>query len=276
MTTGLSAIQGYNSNSKPGYASVGADWGVYDVDANQKCALGTEISREDGTKYRYCSFVGAVAQGLLVSHIVADVDNVAANIATTPASTYQQGGEQVGIYPGAAGSRYILITLASVIKDQFAGGYMSVTDSTGYGYIYRVKGNNATGTTVSGKVLVELYEMLQVATASTTYVAFVGSLYTDMKACSYATDCLPVGVTMANMTAGTYGWVITKGPACVLTDGTVTLGAVVQPSIVTAGAVMEAGVGTTTTAALTGNPFVGYVLSVGATTKYSTVMIQLG
>jgi len=278
MATALTAIQGYNSNSIPGIATVGNDVDIYEINTNQKYALGTQITREDGSKFRYGSFISAVTQGKVVSHIVADVDNPSTNaLVNAPSSTYQQGGEQVGIYPGSLGSRYVLYTLASVIKDQFAGGYLTVNLDTGVGYIYRIKGNTATGNPASGKVLIELYDKLQVALDATSDTGLLGSLYTDLFAATPGTDFVTVGVTVANMTAGTYGWICTHGICACLQDGTVASGDIIQLSVATAGAYQTLGVGTTTVAAAAGQNLLGYSVQVpaGGSAGYGAIYLQL-
>ena len=278
MATALSAIQGYNSNSIPGLATVGADVNVYDIDATQKWALGTQITREDGAKFRYSSFVGAVVQGKLVSHIVADVDNPSTDaLVTAPVSTYQQASEQVGLYPGAIGSRYVIYALASVIQDQFAGGYLTINADAGYGYIYRIKGNDATSAHYSGLVLIELYDKLQVALTAASDTSLTGSLYTDLKINSVATDYITVGVTMANMTAGTYGWICTSGICVCLQDGSVTNGDIIQASIATSGAYQAFGVGSTAVTSAAGQNILGYSVKVptSGSTGYGTIYLQL-
>lgn len=281
MATGLSAIQGYNSNSIPGLAMVGNDANVYDIDATQKWALGSQLTREDGAKFRYCSFIGAVTQGKLVAHIAADVDNASTNaLVVAPSSTYQQAIEQVGVYPGAIGSRFIVYTLASVIKDQFAGGYITTNLDTGVGYVYRIKGNTATGSggVGAGNMLIELYDKIQVALDATTDTGLIGSLYTDMKAATPATDFITMGVTMANMTAGTYGWICTHGPCACLQGSAATNGDIIQIDITTAGAFQSMGVGTTNSfSTAAGLNILGYLIqgATGGAAGYGLIWLQL-
>src|ERR1017187_1853769 len=108
MTTALSTNTPYNSNSIPGTMQVGGDCDIYEINASQKWALGTQAMREDGNRYRYVNFVAACSPGKLVSHVVADVDNPSTDaLLIAPSSTYQQAVEQPGLYPGALGSRFV-------------------------------------------------------------------------------------------------------------------------------------------------------------------------
>lgn len=279
MATGLSAVQGYTSNSIPGLAIAGGDIDIYQIDATQKFALGQQITRQDGSKFRYCSFVTATARGLLCSHIAADTDNASTDaILIAPSSTYQQANETSGLYPGAVGSRYVVMTLASVIKDQFAGGYLNITLDTGYGFIYRIKGNDATSGHYSGKILIELYDKLVVAIDATSDSALIGSLYHDVTNCTSGSGNIPVGVTMNSMTTGTYGWVCSRGICSVLQQGAITTGAMIAQAQTTAGAVMQCGLGSTWTTGVIMNPIVGYCAqpSAGnAATNYITAMLMI-
>ena len=279
MATGLSAVQGYCSNSMPSIMSVGGDVDVYQIDATQKYALGTRITRNDGSMFRYGSFVTATARGLLVGHVNVDVDNASTDaLLLAPVVAYQQPNETPGLYAGAVGSRYVVMTLASVIKDQFAGGYINMNLDTGYGFIYRIKGNDATSDHYSGKILIELYDKLVVAIDATTDAGLVGSLYTDLRALPPTTCWIPVGVTMNSMTTGTYGWICTRGAVSVLQESAIANGAVIAQAATTAGAVSRAGSGTTSVSGGYSAPIVGYCMQTSAgnaATNYITAMLML-
>lgn len=273
----------YNSNSLAAVNTVGGDVDLYQIDATQKFALGTPITRVDGNKYRYANFVTATTQGKLVSHVVADTDNASTDaLVVAPAAAYQQPIEQVGVYPGAIGSRFIVYTLASVVKDQFAGGYLTVNLDTGYGYIYRIKGNTATssGGVGTGNLLIELYDKIVVALSATSDTGIVGSLYSDCIVATPATNFVTVGVTMANMTANTFGWICTHGVCACLQDGAVTAGDIIQAGITTAGAYQTMGIGTTNSfSTAAGLNILGYCVQQPATnsgvSSYGTIFLQL-
>lgn len=271
----------YNSNSLAAVNTVGGDIDLYAIDSTQKFALGTPITRVDGNKYRYANFVTATTQGKLVSHVVADTQHASTDaLLVAPAVAYQMPDEQPGLYPGAIGSKYIIMTHASMIKDQFAGGYITMNLDTGYGYIYRIKGNTASNDPVSGKFRIELYDKLQVAIDATTDSGLVGSLYSDCIEATPGTDYVTVGVTMANMTANTFGWICTHGICTCLQDGAVAAGDIIQIGITTAGAYQTMGIGTTNSfSTVAGLNILGYCVQVPATnsgvTSYGTIFLQL-
>lgn len=273
----------YHSNSMPSIMSVGGDIDIYQTDSTQKYALGTRVVRNDGNYYRYSNFVTATTQGKLVGHVVADTDNASTDaLVVAPAAAYQQAVEQVGVYPGAIGSRFVVYTLASVIKDQFAGGYLTCNKDTGVGYTYRIKGNTATssGGVGTGNILIELYDKIVVALDATTDTGLVGSLYSDLVSALVSTNHVMAGVTVSNQAANTFGWVCTHGVCACLQDGTVTNGDVVQASIVTAGAYQSLGVGTTGVSQVLqagGMAILGYSVQVptGGTGSYGLIFMQL-
>jgi hypothetical protein len=281
MATALTAQLGYASNSIPGLAMVGGDIDLYQVDSTQKFSIGQQITRADGNKYRYASFNATVTQGKTVSPTIADTFNTSTDaLLLAPASTYQQGGERAGLYPGAIGSRFVVMTLASVIKDQFAGGYITMNKDTGVGYTYRIKGNDATGDHYASKILIELYDPIVVAIDATTDSGIVGNIYNDLVICSQGTDYLPVGVTMASMTAGKFGWICTAGVCACLQSDTSVAGDIIQCSATVDGAYSSLGIGSTgvSQVILAGRlPLLGICLQIpaGNGTCYGTIKLQL-
>lgn len=269
------------NNAVPGLANGIGESSIYDIDARAKFAIGTGFVRADGNRYRYGNFITACTQGKLVSHLRADLDKVSTNaLLVAPAAAYQQPNETPGLYPGAIGSRYLIYTLASTIKDQFQGGYITMTKDTGVGYSYRIKGNTAAATlnAVANLVIIELYEPLVVAIDTTTDTSVTASLYNDLVAgFASAANNICVGVTVANMTANTYGWICTHGVCACLQDGTVANGDMIQASALTAGAFSTYGVGTTSNGAgiLFGGQVIGYAIDQSATTQHATIYLQI-
>ena len=281
MAYGDYVNSGYTTtnNAIPGVAQGIGESSIYDVDTRAKFAVGTGFIRADGNKYRYGNFITATTQGKLVSHLRADLDKASTNaLVTAPAVAYQQPNETSGLYPGAKGSRYIIYTLASTIKDQWAGGYITITKDTGVGYSMRIKGNDATSDHYSSLVLIELYEPLPIALDTTSDTSITASLYVDLLAgFASAANNICVGVTVANQTANSYGWICTHGVCACLQDGTVANGDLIQASALTAGAFSTYGVGTTGNAGgiLFGGQCIGYCIDQSATTQHATIYLQI-
>jgi len=230
-----------------GQMMVGADVDIYEIDSTPKYPVGQGFERSDGARFRY-------------AHVIA------------PSSTYQQPDEPNGVYPGSAGSRYVLMTLASASADQYAGGYLSVTDDNGEGYTYRIRGNDATDTTATGKVLLSLYDKLQVALTATTDVAITGPMYANLEAAGTDTDGLAVGVSCASLTAtDPYGWIQTRGIATVLCDTAGTAGnmAIVSQSVAGSYRAMY------TTTATGDYPTIGYIVTPGDSSGHGVINLML-
>ena len=261
-----------------GVPSVGDDFDKFEMNAVQKHPLGFKIERANGDVYRYCHFGANTNRGVLVS---ADLDEIGLvdddNHLIAPAVAYQMADETPGLYPGAIGSRYIIMTLASVVAHAFAGAKITITDDTGEGYTYDVVDNTATDNPASGKIRFQLQQPLQVAITTDSDVSIIGCLYNDLETAT-TTDACVVGVSCSTMAVSTaaYGWIQTKGVVGILQDVNVpTIGAVATLSNLTAGAVTIMG-GNSTYATYYGlNPIIGYFADVGDSTGHVPVKINL-
>jgi len=268
-----------SNNAVPGMANGISESSIYDIDSRAKFAIGTGFVRADGNRYRYGNFITATTQGKLVSHLRADMDKVSTDaLCVASGVAYQMPDETNGVYPGMIGSRYVIITLASTVKDQFAGGYFSTHKDAGLGYTYRIKGNTVVGVPDSGNFRLELYEPLVVAVTTATDISLTASLYNNLLAgFASAANNIVVGATIANMTANTYGWICTHGVCACLQDGTVANGDMIQASALTAGAFSTYGVGTTSNGAgiLFGGQAIGFCIDKSATTQHATIYLQV-
>jgi hypothetical protein len=199
-----------------------------------------------------------VSQDLSESAVVDTDDSVIA-----PASA-------VTTTDGTVGSRFVQVTIASVTADQFAGGTLHITDDTGEGYTYRIKGNTATGDPATGDIRLSLYDPIQVALDATSDIAITGSLYANLEPATAAVDEVVAGVTVATQAAADYGFVQTSGAATVLTAGTVVIA---DPVII--GAVAGA-VSPFTAASAETELLVGQVIHVGDDTGHSVIKLLIG
>ena len=222
----------YFTNAIVGTPQVGADVEIYDAHSVPKFALGTKIESSDGNIYRYSHFGEDTAAGLVVSTDISETCQADAdNVIIAPSATYQMSDEQSGVYPGAIGSKYVVITLASITANQFAGGYFVTTDDTGKGYTFRVMNNTATNNPATGLIRLELDGKLQVALAADTDFAIMGCPYNDLESCD-GTDIIAAGVTVRAMDVSdaAYGWIQTKGVCGVLSSGAIAIGSDVVTS----------------------------------------------
>jgi hypothetical protein len=198
----------YFSNAIVGTPSVGADVNVTEVHATPRFAIGTGFTRADGARFRYgCCTTGVAAGSLVAPQFSTSGVVYTANAVIAPASAVAVSGEPIA--PGKVGSRYLEITLATVSKNQFAGGYLVIADG---GYTYRIEGNTATDDPATGNIRIKLKEKLVVVLAATTDVIIVPCLWNDVILASN-TDAAVCGVAMGTTVTTTYpfGWFCTRG-----------------------------------------------------------------
>ena len=256
----------YFSNASPGELQL-FKGNIFVSETSPSYAVGTRVSLQDGRVFRYSHFGAAVNRGLVVSQdlsesAVVDTDNAV----IAPASAVSVAGEV--IQPGAINSRFVQLTLASVTANQFAGGYLHITDDTGEGFTYRIKGNTATGDPATGDIRLELNDRLQVALDATSDIAITGSLYANLEAATQATDEVIAGVSVATQAAADYGFIQTQGVATVLTDGTVVIADRVAVGTVAGSAAAVAATVSTTVS-------FGQVIHVGDDTGHSAINLNI-
>lgn len=260
-------------NGMVGIPQAGANVDIYSSSSSARWAVGTHFYREDGNVYVYSHFGYACTPGYVCAQDISQSSNTElANVMTSAASAVAVAGET--IKPGAVGSKYIQLTLASITANQFAGGYIVLTAGTGSGYTYRIKGNTATDDPASGFIRIELDKcVLQAAIDNTTDCIIVGNRYANLTHAS-ATDVFGAGIACAYQQAGYYGWVQKSGVVGVLQDtvGTKALGYVSKMSGTTDGTL---GVATAAAATDVGKtPVVGFIIVTGTASTLAAVNVN--
>jgi len=255
------ATTSYFSNSIQGIPQIGGDVDLYVSGTTPKFAIGYRIQRQDGAEFVYSHFGATTGAGQLTSQDLSESSLVDSdNIVIAPASAET-------VTDGTVGSKFLQVTLAAVTAGMYAGGYLTITDDTGEGHTYRIKGNTATDDPATGDFRIELCDKIVVALDATSDIAITGSLYANLEP-STTTDTAVSGVSMVAQAAADYGWVQTAGVAGVLTEGTVVLGSGVITAPTDAGACAPA-VETDILERL------GSVIVVGDDTGYSQIKLSL-
>lgn len=168
----------------------------------------------------------------------------------------------------AAGSRTITATLGATAaaKNLYAGGYVHVNDVTGEGGCYRIKGHEAVLS--SGVITLDLYDEVQLALTTSSQVTLTKGSYDSVIIAPNGGLTAPArGVPLLAITASYYFWLQTKGPAPVLTIGTVVIGQKVGLGGTNDGAAGPVAADVTDTW--------GRVMQVNATTEYSLIDLCL-
>lgn len=250
------------------------------VTTAKKHKLGTRMELPDGRVFRYSIAGEAIGAGLVgmqknhtsASHIKDLLVATAAAIGVTRVN--------------------ITVAGAAFAANAFQDGYLYTNDATAEGYVYRIKGHLAIGTSSTGFLnLDEEDGIREEAFDTTTQLGVRENAYTDINIFD-ATDIdgRALGVVPVDVANNEYFWLQTWGPVSVLTAGTVVLGnAVVPCSNVANGTAVDGAVEAVPVVAshtasaqlahLGAGSLVeriGIVESVAATSEYSLVHLSIG
>ena len=257
--TGVTNLNHNFANNRVGGEGIGskAGQGIYTESSTPKYAIGEKLELADGRIFRYGYTAAGINAGLLVAQDISATCLVESDDIVIAAS---------GDFSPAAGSKKLQITLASISANDYAGGYLQVTDDAGEGIQYRIKSNSATAATTSGKVDIELYDPLKVALTTSSDIAIVGNLWYNVVGATAGTDYIISGVTPIAFTANYYGWFQTAGVATILADGTIAIAQNLTLSDGVAGAVHAKDAET--------EPLVGYAAYAPDNTGHVGVVLQ--
>ena len=205
--------------------------------------------------YRYVEIGGtAVTAGKLLQHaaVVSDHANMTATAAVAAGETV------ISVETGGT----------DLTANQYAGGYLWVNDVNGEGQCLRVKSNPAHDHSDDPSVEITCYDDLATALTTSSQLSLIENPNSNLIVAPAAETGALMGATVVDMTADYFGWAVIKGPAALLTVGTLVVGNAAVRSGGTAGGVAPA----------TDNVLqeVGDVMAVSATTEYSLVNINLG
>jgi len=201
------------------------DQAICEVSTIQNFELGTP--RVIGEcKYRY-GLAGAVdiALGVLCQAPVP----AAVHHDLVPLASYAAGVRLVGLTIGAA----------NIAADEYAGGCLHVNDGTGQGQVKKILSHPAalSGATCVFTLVDPLTTALDIALS---LCAITRNPYNQAIIHPSPPTAQLVGVPVAAIVAGRYGWFQTRGPAAVLTQGTLYIYQQVRPSATIDGAVAHA------------------------------------
>lgn len=217
--------------------------------------LGQQLILQDGRKFRFCLAGGTalVVGNVLTSAAIITTDQSMACAAT------------------AANSRTITFThgAATVVINYFAEGYGLITVTPSGGEIYKIASHAALTSGGSDTVNLAPGHAVRTALTTTSDLSLMAHPYAGVIQAAVTTlTGAPVGVAVKAITANYFGWVQTAGPACVLTIGTLVVGAnAVSPTGTAAGACGPSGASTSVN--------IGRVQMLEATTEWSGIDLAI-
>lgn len=265
----------YSSNAIQGIPQVGVDVDVFRIDTVCRYDLGHRLTRQDGSEYVYCQFGAATNRGLIVAPDISETGSatVLDDKVIAPASAVAIAEDRFLV--GGLGSRYVQLTLAGIAADVFAGAYLVISDGTGVGYTYRIRGNTATDNPATGDIRLELYDKLAIALVATTDLLIAPNRFANLEAATTATDNWSTGVTCATMALGEFGWVQQVGLVGGIADGTIAIGEAVTLSDSEAGQFQAAAGGATSIVELIKERVIGQcVIAAGASTEHAAFSVN--
>lgn len=200
---------------------------IFTSSATQGTDLGALATTGDGRFYRYVSVGSTTAL-------------VTGKLVQTPIE--KTAFENLSIAASAVGALTVVTTsTVTCAANQFAGGFLAVSVNPGGGFLYKIKSHAAA---TAAAITFNLEDSIQVALTTTSKIDVIENPFSGVIINPVTFTGTPVGVAVAPLSAGQYGWVQTHGPCAVFGQGAIAVGAGVTPSIGTAGAVASWG-GTT-------------------------------
>lgn len=196
---------------------------IFKESSIQQHSLGERMVAPDGRVFRYAK-MGAVA-------------GVAGNLYQAPVeiTNHQNLAPTANV---AIGDTSFTVTLGAtaVTANQYAGGWVIITTSTGLGHQYKIKSHPAAA--LSATVLLTLEDPVRVAFVSaTSKVDMVLNPYNGVLVNPTTATSAVVGAVTFVVTAGYYFWLQVRGVAALLADGALAVGTAVSASNAVAGAV---------------------------------------
>ena len=236
----------------------------------KKNRIGARMILPDGREFVYAVAGEAITAGKVTmqpqtaSDHIKDLAVAAAVSSGATQITVTNGGSTAitgsGSYDGSS-------TTVGTYED----GYLFVNDAAGEGQIWQIKNHSSAST--GATITINLYDTDKVATALTTSseVGLIKNPHNSVEVWDVNDiDGIAVGVPACDITSGYYFWNQVKGPATVLTNGTVVLGKNVMTGSTTDGSVDVVADDSSAEFIL------GGVMGVAATTEYSVVWLNIG
>ena len=207
-----------------GFSGIPAIYGIKHLESGteQLHQLGVIGFTTDGRKFRYAQVGSSTAL-------------VAGNLIQSQAEI--TGDQSVVVAAAAIGDTEVVTTgTVTVDANEYADGYLFATGeaSTGTGNFYRIKSHPAASAAV---VTLQLHDALVVAYTATTQIDLVHSPYKNVIQWPTSESASPIGIAPIATPASDFGWIQSGGISAALNAGGVAVGALVQASAGTAGAV---------------------------------------
>lgn len=219
--------------------------------------LGTLAMIEDGRQYHFTEngTTALVVGELVQARLEVVADSSGQTIGTLAA------GVTVLTGIGATNNNFAI--------DVLKNGYCFFDTAVDKNPAYRIKSNTLL-TAGASTGTITLYVPTTVAVAAADTICYMRNAWKGVIVSVATTPTAKVlGVPNVAIAASEFGWTQSRGPASVLTQGTIVIGDAVSPGTA-AGSARDVAAGTAET-----EPFLGFVLKVEATTEHSLIFLTL-
>ena len=223
----------------------------------ERVPVGSLARVEDGRLYRFVENGGValVASTMAQSRLEVVADSTGQTVGTMAA------GVTVLTGVGATNNDFAI--------DVLKYGYVFTDTAADLNPAYRIKSNTLLDAGASTGTIT-LFSPTVAAIAAATTVSYMRSPWRDVIVTVATTPTAKVlGAAVNALAIDAFGWVCSRGPASVLTQGTLVIGDPCSPGT-DAGSARDVAAGTAET-----EPIYGYVLKVEATTESSLIFLTL-
>ncbi len=229
---------------------------IHDFDPMKSSAtnmhpLGTLVVADDGRKYRFAKN-GATA--LVAGHVLQGPAIIANHQNVAVQAVAAIGATSVSVTLGATASA----------ANQYAEGYLIISDATGEGHTYKVKDHAAVAS--SGVITVNLFDPIKVALTTSSEVCFIANPWNGVIDYPTTSTQTVAGIAPFAVAIDQYFWAQTGGVTSLLAAGTIGVmtGVAVPGSVAGGGTVMAATLSQ-----------IGYALQAGVDTEYRAVFLTI-
>jgi len=185
---------------------------LWELSSTQKQKLGTRRTLSDGRSFIYVKNAATeIAAGYVVASAEMDYANTG-NLAVT--ANVAANATSVGVTMGT--------TTKANTANAFAEGFLYFNSGGGNGATYKIKHHAAIASAANGTFY--LYDKVRVAATTSSKCTVVKHPCKDVIIANVTLISGIIGVTQKVLTANYYGWIQTRGPACIKVYGTSTIG----------------------------------------------------
>ena len=208
---------------------------IHETSAAQQLALGTQLILPGGRKFRYAKNGGTQLSKALMTSSEANYAQAVNEAQGTSGTNVEVGDYQITIDVATGGTW---------VENEYAGGFLSIDESTGISDFYEIIANHSVSDLVMQLLL---RHPIRTAFAAGTKLTFIKNPWRDVDVMPTTAEGTPTGVPLVTVPANYYCWLQRGGCTPMLVDDgdTIVKGNVVGLGGTDPGAVQAVGADTT-------------------------------